>query len=69
MPYSKNTLVCINPDTTFSVFLSIFFIRIQLALELYTLPRINTSDRNKTKVHIQLNYILGLIVHGNNMDR
>ena len=39
MPYSNNTLVYINPDTTLSVFLSI-----QLALELCTLgTRTNTS--------------------------
>ena len=58
-----NTLACINPDTTLSVFLIMYqsrynslcilkyvSIQIQLALELYTLyTRSNMSDHDKTE--------------------
>ena len=46
MPYSNDTLVRINPDTTLSVFLSMYHCRIQLALELHTLyTKTNTLVR------------------------
>ena len=55
MPYSNDTLVRINPDTTLSVFLSMYHCRIQLALELYIVytlyTRFNMSDLYKTKLH------------------
>ena len=60
----SNTLVCINPDSTLSVFLSMNQSR-------YNSLRntcIYRMYRNETTVHIQLVYILGFIVHVNNMD-
>ena len=61
--FHNYTLVCINPDTTPSVFF-VFIVLIQLALGLFSLHvKKYVSIRNKAKLHIQLIYILGFKVY------
>ena len=66
--FSNNTLVCINPNKTLSVFLSMYRSDTTRSRTLFSLhEKEYVSKRNKAKV--QLAYILDFIVHLNNMDR
>ena len=59
-------LVCISPDTTLCVFLSMYSSDTTCPQTLCSLHRkIYVSKCNKAKVHVQLIYILGFMLHIN----
>jgi len=66
---TNNTSVCINPDVTLAVFFSIYrsdTTRFRTYCSLH--KKWNVSKLNKVKIHTQLIYILGFMVHVKNMD-
>ena len=64
--FSNNNLLCINPDTTLSVFLSMYpsdTTRPQTLCSLH--KKLIVSKCNNAKVRVQLIYILGFMLHIN----
>ena len=59
--FSNNNLVCINPDTTLSVFLSMYPSDTTRPETLH--KKLYVSKCNKAKVHVQMIYILGFMLH------